>query len=88
MYKSAVEDLQKNPAWQEIVSTLKEVQAGLIFDLQDMDPFGDGATKIARQQGRLKMLEFVLSIPDDILREIEEDNKREADKEERKEGAV
>ena len=82
MYKSAVEDLQKNQAWQEIVNTLNEVKVGIIFDLQDIDPV-DNACTIARQQGRLKMLEFVLSIPEDILREIEA-----ANNEERKEGAL
>ena len=71
MYKSDYDAFISNPIWKEIVTTLRETKEGLIEDLKEMDPFAD-ATNLARQQGRLKMLEFVLALPDDILREIEE----------------
>ncbi len=72
MYKSDYEAFISNPIWKEIVTTLKETREGLIEDLKEMDPFAD-ATNLARQQGRLKMLEFVLTeMVEDILREINE----------------
>jgi len=81
MYKSDFEALRDNAVWKEIVSTLEEVQAGLIMELKDIDPFTDPGI-LARKQGRLKMIEFVLKQPEAILMEIEET----ANKEERKEG--
>lgn len=82
MYKSDYESFVSNPIWKEIVATLVEVKSGILFDLADIDPFKDG-TSIARQQGRIKMLEFVLALPADILREIEETKLKE---EENKDG--
>ncbi|OQB06124.1 MAG: hypothetical protein BWY21_01953 [Parcubacteria group bacterium ADurb.Bin216] len=71
MYRSEYDSFVTSPIWHEIVDTLKETKEGLLNDVAELDPFAD-ATKLARQQGRLKMLEFVLALPDDILREIEE----------------
>jgi hypothetical protein len=69
MYKSEYDSFISSPIWHEIVETLKEVKAGLLEDLQSLDPFAQ-TTELARQQGRLKMLEFMLLMPEDILREI------------------
>ena len=71
MYKSDYEAFISSPIWHEIVDTLKETKEGLIEDMKELDPFAE-ATNLARQQGRLKMLEFVLLLPEDILREINE----------------
>lgn len=71
MYKSEYDSFITSPIWHEIVDTLKETRDGLLNDIIEIDPFAD-ATRLARQQGRLKMLEFVLALPDDILREINE----------------
>ena len=83
MYRSDYEALLKNSVWQEIVMTLEEVSLGLADDLKNIDPVKDPGL-LARQQGRLLMAEYVLSMPVDMLREIEET----ANKEERKEGAT
>jgi hypothetical protein len=82
MHRSEVDSLERNGVWREIVDTLKEVKIGLFEDLANMDPNLEG-TDIARKQGRLYMISFVLAQPDAILREIDEDNARN---EERKEG--
>lgn len=71
MYRSEYDSFVTSPIWHEIVITLKETREGLLSDIAELDPFAE-ATQLARQQGRLKMLEFVLAIPDDILREINE----------------
>ena len=71
MYRSEYDSFVTSPIWHEIVNTLKETREGLISDIAELDPFAE-ATQLARQQGRLKMLEFVLALPDDILREINE----------------
>ena len=71
MYRSEYDSFVTSPIWHEVVSTLKETREGLISDIAELDPFAE-ATQLARQQGRLKMLEFVLALPDDILREINE----------------
>lgn len=71
MYRSEYDSFVTSPIWHEIVSTLKETRDGLLSDIAELDPFAE-ATQLARQQGRLKMLEFVLALPDDILREINE----------------
>ena len=71
MYKSDYEAFVSNPIWHEILDTLKDTKEGLIEDMKELDPFAE-ATNLARQQGRLKMLEFVLLLPEDILREINE----------------
>lgn len=71
MYRSEYDSFVTSPIWHEIVSTLKETREGLLSDIAELDPFAE-ATQLARQQGRLKMLEFVLALPDDILREINE----------------
>jgi hypothetical protein len=82
MYKSDYEALVSNPVWKEIVGTLEEIMKGLAtYDLVNLDPQEEG-TKLARQQGRYKMAEFVIAQPEAILLEIEEDNNA---KEERKE---
>lgn len=71
MYRSEYDSFVTSPIWHEIVITLKETREGLLSDIAELDPFAE-ATQLARQQGRLKMLEFVLALPDDILREINE----------------
>ncbi|OQB09793.1 MAG: hypothetical protein BWY21_00644 [Parcubacteria group bacterium ADurb.Bin216] len=71
MYKSDYESFISNPIWKEMKGTLEEIRVGLFEDLKDLDPHLDGSS-LARQQGRLKMLEFVLLLPEDILREINE----------------
>lgn len=78
MYKSDYEAFISSPIWKEIVETLKETKLGLLEDLASLDPFSQ-TTDIARKQGRLKMLEFLLLMPEDILREINEklEEKRE-----------
>jgi hypothetical protein len=75
MYKSEYEAFISSPIWKEILATLKETEAGLLEDLKELDPNVE-ATSIARQQGRIKMLNFVISMPEDILREIEENIKK------------
>jgi hypothetical protein len=82
MYKSDYEQLINNDVWKEIVATLQEVMQGIKSDdLVNLDPQEEG-TKLARQQGRYKMAEFVIAQPEAILLEIEEENNA---KEERKE---
>jgi hypothetical protein len=71
VYRSEYESFVKSAIWHEITTTLKETREGLLSDIAELDPFSE-ATNLARQQGRLKMLEFVLALPEDILREIEE----------------
>ena len=71
MYLSEYQSFVTNPVWVEIRKTLEEVRFGLLDDLKELDPVCE-ASNIARQQGRLKMLEFVLVLPEDILREINE----------------
>lgn len=71
MYRSEYDSFVTSPIWHEIVITLKDTREGLLSDIAELDPFAE-ATQLARQQGRLKMLEFVLALPDDILREINE----------------
>jgi hypothetical protein len=83
MHRSEVEALENNAIWREIVDTLKEVKTGLFEDLANLDPMSE-AVEIARKQGRLYMIGFVLAQPDAILQEIVET----ANNEERKEGAV
>lgn len=80
MSKAAVENLEQNPIWREIVDTLKEVMEGLKIDAMHLDPISE--VEIARIQGRYIMAEFVLAQPLAILRELEETAKIE----ERKEG--
>ncbi len=77
MYRSDYESFISSPMWKEIVLTLKETIKGLNDDLVEMLPFGENAIALARQQGRIKMAEFVLMLPEDILRDVEEDKKRE-----------
>ena len=73
MYRSDYDNFVKNPVWQEIVKVLEETKKGRRDDLRDIDPITDGGI-LARQQGRLKMLEFVLEeLLEDILREINEE---------------
>jgi hypothetical protein len=71
MYKSEYEVFINNSIWKEVVSTLEEVSRSLVEDLKNIDPVLN-AGLMAKQQGRLLMAEFILSIPADILREIEE----------------
>ncbi len=71
MYKSEYDSFISSPIWAEIVVTLKETRDGLLSDIMELDPIAE-ATQLARQQGRLKMLDFVLELPEDILREINE----------------
>jgi hypothetical protein len=71
MYKSDYDQFVTSPIWHEVKATLDEVKVGLLADLSDLDP-KEEMTSIARQQGRLKMVEFVLALPEDILREINE----------------
>ena len=71
MYLSDYESLVDNAMWVEIVRTLEEVKVGLLEDLKELDPSTE-ATALARQQGRLKMVEFVLSMPEDIKHEMEQ----------------
>jgi|GEM_PF-2178279 hypothetical protein len=71
MYKSDYESFINNPIWKEMKETLEEVKIGLFEDLKELDPHLE-VSGLARQQGRLKMLEFVLLLPEDILREINE----------------
>lgn len=76
MHKSDYEALISNPVWQEIVSTIEEVREGLKGDIMSYDPITQ-CGKIADVQGRYKMAEFVLALPADILREINEKTKLE-----------
>lgn len=71
MYKSDYEAFVSNPVWKEIVTTIKETMVGLYEDLRSLDPHME-PTALAKQQGRLAMAEFMLELPDDILREINE----------------
>lgn len=82
MHRSEVEALESNAIWREIVDTLKEVKLGLFEDLANLDPISE-AVEMARKQGRLYMIGFVLAQPEAILQEIDT-----AQKEERKEGAL
>lgn len=76
MYKSDYDAFVSSPIWHEIVATLKDTREGLIEDIKELDPFAE-ATNLARQQGRLKMLEFFLNeLIEDILREINENSKK------------
>jgi len=77
MYHSDYENFISNPMWKEIVITIKETLRGLHDDIAEMAPYGEDAIKLARQQGRIKMAEFILMLPEDMLREIEEDKQRE-----------
>ena len=78
MYKSEYDAFISSPIWKEMAITLKETITGLLSDLAELDP-KEETTALARQQGRLKMLEFLLLMPEDILREINEklEEKRE-----------
>lgn len=76
MYRSDYESFIRNPVWKEIQSTLNEVIDGLYDDLVETLPQGEGAALIGRQQGRLKLAEFVLSLPEDMLREITENERK------------
>jgi hypothetical protein len=69
MYKSDYEQFISNPIWREIEDTAKEVKAGLLEDLANMDPIIE-ATDMARKQGRLKMLDWLMAQPLAILEEI------------------
>jgi hypothetical protein len=71
VYKSDYDAFISSPIWKEIVDTLKETIVGLTSDISDLDP-KEEMTALARQQGRKKMAEFVLEMPEDILREINE----------------
>jgi hypothetical protein len=87
-YEHDVNNLVENPAWKEVVDTLQETRRGLIDDLCELDPLTEGG-KIARQQGRLKMLEFVLALPDSFIEELREEaakSKQESKEEESKDG--
>lgn len=79
MYHSDYEAFASNPVWKEILSTVKEVKEGIIEDLKKLDPFNQ-ATELARHQGRILMIDFLLALPGDIKREIEL-NLREQSKE-------
>ena len=82
MHRSDLDSLLRNPVWHEVVATLKETMASIVAkDFANLSPFGEGAVDLARQQGRYKMAEFVLMLPEDILREIELEEKREERKE-------
>lgn len=74
MTKADYEAFERNPIWKEISSTLEEVIVGIVDDLSNMDPVTQ-AGALAKKQGRKLMAEFVLSLPKDILVEIEEKNK-------------
>jgi uncharacterized protein with von Willebrand factor type A (vWA) domain len=76
MYRSDYENFIKNSVWKEIQDTLKETIDGLLDDLVEIVPQGDGIAEVARQQGRLKMAKFVLALPEDILREITENERK------------
>lgn len=86
MHKHDVDNLLANPAWQEIADILTETRRGLVEDLCELDPVGEGG-KIARQQGRLKMVDFMLSLPDSFIEEmkLEEMERMKDKKEEEKE---
>lgn len=71
MYKSDYDSFISNPIWKEIVKTVEETIQGLISDLSETDPFVEPG-KLAKQQGRKAMAEFILALPEDILREINE----------------
>lgn len=81
MYRSDLEALKQNACWQEIVSVLKETEKGLLEDTSELLPFGKSAIKLAQQQGRLKMLKFVLY---ELLADFEEEIKINERGEERK----
>jgi hypothetical protein len=83
MYKSDYDAFVSNPVWKEIVSDIKETIVGLYSDIRELDPHME-PTALARQQGRLAMAEFMLALPDDILREI--NTKLEEKTEEENEG--
>ncbi len=71
MYRSDYESFTSNPVWKEMVETLTEVKAGLNKDLAEYDPITQ-TTQLARAQGRLALIDFVMELPEDILREIKE----------------
>lgn len=79
MYRHDYESLIRNSVWKEIVSTLEEVKQGLQEDCAELLPHGEEAVKLARQQGRLKMVDFLLQMPVAILQEIEEEERRAAE---------
>lgn len=79
MHKSDYLALRDNAVWKKIVSTLNEVKIGLNSDLAEYDPITQ-TTKLARAQGRLAMVDFLIELPEDILREIEENIKLEESK--------
>jgi hypothetical protein len=81
MYFSDYESFVKSPVWKEIVETLTEVKEGIYEDFKKFDPNGE-ATNIARHQGRLLMIDFILALPYDIKREIEETNRKLKNEEE------
>jgi len=85
IYRHDVEELLKNPAWLEIKQTIEETMVGLRDDMLELDPHAQ-PTQLSRQQGRYKMAEFVLMLPQDILLEIEQGEKEGKNaKKERKE---
>ena len=85
IYRHDVEELLKNPAWLEIKQTIEETMVGLRDDMLELDPHKQ-PTELARQQGRYKMAEFLLMLPQDILLEIEQGEEEDKNaKKERKE---
>lgn len=77
MYRSDLEALQQNACWREIVQVLKETEKGLLEDIAEILPFEEGVVKLAQQQGRLKMLKFVLyELPADFEEEIKMNERR------------
>ncbi len=80
MHQHDFDSFVENLIWKEIVITLKEVIAGLHEDISSLLPFGEEAVRLAQQQGRLKMAEYVLQLPADMLREIKDNKNREEKK--------
>jgi hypothetical protein len=79
LHKSDYEHFVTSPMWHEIEGTCKEVKVGLLEDLANMDPIAE-ATDMARKQGRLKMLDWLMAQPRAILEEIEIEQQREKER--------
>jgi len=71
MYESDFENLKANPVWKEVEATLVELKAQLVQDITEADPL-EQASFILRQQGRLRMVEFIFELLQDILLEIKQ----------------
>ena len=84
MHHSDVDDLEKNEAWKDIVEVLNEVKSGLQNeDFQVLDPVKE-AGAIARIQGKIDMINFVIAQPK--AQRVEIDAELGKQTKERKEG--